>query len=1007
MFLESVGRMCDNLQLGRPSRMILTRIMLGLSWIGLVGSVHGVQVQPPADSGKSDDFPAIRNSPQEDGLLPMPALEAASSFRVPEGFRVTLFASEPEVQNPIAMAWDQEGRVWVAENYTYSDRTQRFDLSMRDRVVVLKDGDGDGRAEQRTVFLDRVQMLTSVEVSEEGVWLLCPPQLLFVPDRDHNMIPDGPAEVVLDGFEVAQDNFHNFANGLRWGPDGWLYGRCGHSCPGRLGVPGMLESARVPLDGGIWRYHPKRRSVEVLCHGTTNPWGHDWDEHGELFFINTVIGHLWHMVPGSHFKEPFGESMNRHVYQRMDMIADHYHFDTRGSWTDSRGGKANDFGGGHAHVGMMIYQGRLWPEAYRQRLFTVNMHGMRINSERLAQSRSGYVGHHGPDFAFAGDPFFRAVELSETPDENMLVIDWSDTGECHEHNGVHRTSGRIFKITYEGNGDRSSRPDRQMAKPWCTSGDGRLQRFWQAYRRETLTRAEMIATLDDPDEHLRAWGIRLLTDHWPLDWLTGPASGSKYPEDLEVVARLTKMASQDSSGLVRRVLASTLQRLPLANRVALASALVARSDDASDENMSMLTWYGIIPVGESSPQELEAILKLSQWPLLTRFGARFLTSQLKKAPDSLPRLLESADTRSTDIQVAMLLGMQDGVRGWRKETPPRGWKAFSQLPALSAHREAIQELNVLFGDGRSMDALRALVKDPKAPIPDRQTALQTLVDARSEGFSDLCRSVIDERLLNLTAARGLSLDNSPATAELLIAKWKKFHPEDRANVLEILVSRPVFAKVLLRRIADGAQDLSSKDLQPTHARQLLTLHDDEISEAVHRVWGSLSETPKERQEEIAKWQARLQSESSASIDMQAGRKLFQKQCAQCHRLFGEGEMVGPDLTGSQRQNLEYLLSNILDPSAVVGKDYRLTIVTTDDGRILNGLAVQQDADKLVLRTATERIVLATAEIESVQQSERSAMPDGLLEPLAEAEVRNLIAYLQNPYPLESVEDSKP
>ena len=189
-------------------------------------------------------------------------------------------------------------RLWIAENFTYSDITQKFDLGLRDRVVILEDSDADGRADRRTVFTDLVQRLTSVELGFGGAWLLCPPQLLFVPDRDGDDVPDGPAQVVLDGFTVATENHHTFANGLRWGPDGWLYGRCGASSPGEIGTPGTPATGRIPVRGGLWRYHPGRKRFEVLAHGTTNPWGHDWNALGEAFFINTVNGHLWHVIPG-------------------------------------------------------------------------------------------------------------------------------------------------------------------------------------------------------------------------------------------------------------------------------------------------------------------------------------------------------------------------------------------------------------------------------------------------------------------------------------------------------------------------------------------------------------------------------------------------------------------------------------------------------------------------------------------------------------------------------------
>ena len=306
------------------------------------------------------DFPKLFNSePISDESL-MPADEAAAKMQLPEGFKATAFASEPDVQNPIAMSWDSRGRLWIAENYTYAEREQRFQLDLRDRVVVFDHTTGD-QFTNRTVFTDNVQMLTGLEVGHDGVWLMCPPKLIFIPDRNHDDVPDNAGEVVLDGFTVAQQNYHNFANGLRFGPDGWLYGRCGGSCPGRIGLPGSADHERVALEGGMWRYHPGRKLVEVLTTGTTNPWGHDWNDVGETFFVNTVNGHLWHMIPGAHFTRPFTLDPNRRTYELIDFHANHWHFDTGQSWTKSRDGSANSFGGGHAHSGTMIYQGDNWP----------------------------------------------------------------------------------------------------------------------------------------------------------------------------------------------------------------------------------------------------------------------------------------------------------------------------------------------------------------------------------------------------------------------------------------------------------------------------------------------------------------------------------------------------------------------------------------------------------------------------------------------------------------------
>ena len=219
------------------------------------------------------DFPTVYNSEADTSAKPPTPQESLAKLALPPGFKATVFAAEPDVQNPIAMAWDARGRLWIAENYTYAEPTKRFDLHLRDRILIFEDNDHDGHFDKRQVFTDDVQQLTSVEVGHGGVWALCPPQLLFFPDHDNDGVPDGPAQVVLDGFKIPTANYHNLANGLHWGPDGWLYGRCGASAPGEIGKPGTPDAERLPLRGGIWRYHPSRKVVEVLTAGPMNAWG--------------------------------------------------------------------------------------------------------------------------------------------------------------------------------------------------------------------------------------------------------------------------------------------------------------------------------------------------------------------------------------------------------------------------------------------------------------------------------------------------------------------------------------------------------------------------------------------------------------------------------------------------------------------------------------------------------------------------------------------------------------
>ncbi len=421
----------------------LTEIAVSTNEVAEVPLVDGVEI----DDGRVNS--------QDVGEQPiLTPEEALAALRLPEGFHATLFAAEPDVQQPIGMCFDERGRLWVAENYTYAESGVNFDLRFRDRIIILEDVDGDGIHDKRTVFWDQGQKLTSVQVGFGGVWVLCAPHLLFIPDRDRDDVPDGPPEIILDGWD-ADAVRHNIVNNLIWGPDGWLYGQHGILATSYVGAPGTPDPERVPINCGVWRYHPTRKVFEAVAHGTTNPWGMDFDQYGELFMINTVIGHFWHVVHGAHWQRMYGVDFNPHLYELMEQTADHIHWDSGEAWNDIREGMSattDAAGGGHAHCGMMIYLGDNWPEEYYGDVFALNLHGRRVNHESLEllgdERRGAYVARHQPDMIFSDDVWFRGVTLTYGPDGGVYIADWSDIGECHENDGVHRQTGRIFKVTY-------------------------------------------------------------------------------------------------------------------------------------------------------------------------------------------------------------------------------------------------------------------------------------------------------------------------------------------------------------------------------------------------------------------------------------------------------------------------------------------------------------------------------------------------------------------------------
>ncbi len=590
-------------------------------------------------------------------VKPVDALKAIS---LPDGFTVQLSAAEPEVRQPIAMAWDSSGRLWVAECYTYAESRVNFDLRLKDRILIFEDNDNDGVFDRRKVFWDQGSQLTSIVLGFGGVWAACAPNILFIPDRNGDDVPDAEPEVVLDGFDNDKVR-HNIVNGLKWGPDGWLYGRHGILASSEVGVPGTSPEKRTRINCSIFRYHPVTRRFDVVCQGTTNSWGHDWDEHGQLFFINSVIGHLWHAVPGARYRRMYGNHFDKFLYELMPQTADHFHWD-RGNehWADLKKkgmtSPTNAAGGGHAHCGMMIYGADNWPEEYRGQVFTLNLHGRRINRDTLHRQGAGYVGSHAEDLMLTRDLWFRGIELSYGPGGGVFVLDWSDIGECHESDGIHRTSGRIFKITHgetkplkrdlgilggldlarlqTHSNEWHSRMARRLLQERAVAGNDlrqarehlfelysrsesiphRLRAMWALHTTGGLSEEWLLEQSNDESEHVRVWAIKLLTDD-------GRVSA-------KALGRLIEMAESDMAGLVQLHLASTLRLLPLAKRWDLAAPLVSHKRHAGDPVLPLMIWYGINPaVGEDRPGALQLLGKC-QIPKVRQFIARRLASDL-------------------------------------------------------------------------------------------------------------------------------------------------------------------------------------------------------------------------------------------------------------------------------------------------------------------------------------------------------------------------------------------
>lgn len=983
----------------------------------------------PAEKPLGGSFPQPTNSEK----APHAALSPADSIRqlkLPEGFKVTVFAAEPDIQQPIAFQFDSRGRLWVAEGYTYAEQAMNYDLRLKDRILVFEDTDNNGIFDTRKVFWEGAQRLTGIEIGFDGVYALTLPELVFLPDRDRNDIPDSPPVVLLDGFNHAQAR-HTMANGLAWGPDGWLYGRQGILGTSPVGPPGTPEAKRTSLNVGVWRYHPHTHAIERFTSGTTNPWGMDWNEFGEAFHINTVIGHLWHAIPGAHFRRMFGEDPDPNVFQLIEQHADHFHWDTKEVWSDVRTlgvtPTSSLAGGGHAHTGLMIYQGDNWPAEYRGDVFMINFHGRRLNRDHPEPSGTGVVARHRPDFAQWGDPWFRGIDLKYGPDGGVYVADWSDTGECHDHDGVHRVSGRMYKITYGQPRKPLNKDIRDLPQPDLLNLLSHSNEWYARQARLEIARRRQNQSLEKPqaekalfslfnsttnpvhqvrallalhaagldsqkeleswlrhtNQHVRIWALRLLTD---------PSQGIEFTNSTAKL--LADQASSEKSAPVRLAFASVLRHIPLENRVPIARSLLGFSEDAGDHNQPMMLWYGIEPLAEKHAELLIDLFHSAKIPMVRKWIARRITKEYEKNQAILTTLLKSYLSLSSEASLDLAQGMTEGLSGRRKAEKPQGWDAFAQKAKASGDKQlqnAITNLSAFFGDGIAIESIRQIALDSKRDLTSRRQALKALIEARSPDLMQDCRTLFLVRDLATTAAAGLVLFDDPALADETINNFSRLYGYERSPVISTLISRPLWARKILNAVAAGK--VRRDEITALMARQIRSYGDADLNTLVGRVWGSLRDSSQERLDQISLLKKQLGPTTLAKADLATGRTLFQKHCGSCHKMYGEGGTSGPELTGSGRENLDYLLQNMVDPSSQVPANYRLSNIAMKDGRLLTGVVILRTAATLGVQTPTERIDIDTRDVEQVRETEQSLMPEGLLQNLKPEEVRDLIGFL--------------
>ncbi len=368
------------------------------------------------------------------------------------------------------------------------------------------------------------------------------------------------------------------------------------------------------------------------------------------------------------------------------------------------------------------------------------------------------------------------------------------------------------------------------------------------------------------------------------------------------------------------------------------------------------------------------------------------------APEAMTRMVRVlAESNDAQLQLDILRGLSAGFRGQQRLPMPAGWEQVEAKLGQATNaelRSLVQTLSLTFGSQGALKSLRVLAADPAAEAGARRNALDSLMATKDPQLGGLLQKLVSDVAVRGTVLRQLAAFDDTATPGLILGEYARLGGVEKRDALNTLVSRVSYARPLLAAV--GAGKVPRTDLTAELIRQLRNLKNAELDKQIVEVWGVMKDTSPDMAKEVERYKALYWKGGSTPGDASRGRVVFNQVCAQCHHLFDFGGAVGPDVTGANRTDLDYLLQNILYPNAVIPNEYRQSLVETKDGRVISGIVKGQEGGTLLIQTANELVRVALADIATREQAENSMMPEGLIAQLEEQAVRDLLYYLGRP-----------
>ena len=964
------------------------------------------------------------------GLTPE---ESLKRFQVAEGFRMKLFASEPEIRQPVTMSFDSRGRMWVVQYIQYPTpnglKPVEVDRFLRtkydkvpdppphgpkgaDRVTICEDTDGDGQADQFTDFVTGLNLASGLALGQGGAYLLQPPYLLFYADRNADDVPDSDPEVLLTGF--GMEDAHAVGNSLQFGPDGWLYGAQGSTVTANI--------RGIEFQQGIWRYHPLTKEFELFAEGGGNTWGVDFDRHGQLI-AGTNFGGVagLHQVQGAYYVKNFGKHGALHNPYAFGYF-DHMPYSEPQHIQQ----------GEHIMAGGVLYQGGAFPEQYNDRYITCAVLHRAIYWHNIEPTGSSFKTGWGGKLVTTDDTWFRPIDLSIGPDGSVFIADWYDVRANHvdPHDTWDRSNGRIYKLEPVGlknavPEDLAKKSSQQLVEllahdnVWyrrqargilaerrdenayealtqlALNSDSErtaLEAVWTLHASGGLDEQLSEKLLDHASPHVRAWTIRLL--------------GDEKTVSSSIQSRLIALASTDPSPTVRNQLACTSKRLPVSDALPILRNLLARSEDVTDPQIPMLLWWAVEAKATEDRQAVLATLdEAAVWklPLVSQFITERLARRFAAAGDTAGLIACAAMLRkapAVEQQAVLLQGMERELAGRAVTDAPDELKhVLAEIWNRGEPSPTLIRVAARIGYEPARERALQLATSAATPAGDRAQFIELVgLLQGSTSVPALLELIETEKNNSLQSAALKVLERfaDDRIATRLLHLYPKANAQLRSQIHQVLIGRPSWTLALLAAVDAGRID--PKDLSVDQVQAIL-LHSDapdsQIAKLAQKHWGSVRAiTPGEITARVNAINHDLNRLGLG--DAVRGKPVFAKHCATCHTLFNEGNKVGPELTGADRANRLLMLENIVNPSGQVRPEFIAYTVLANDGRVLTGLMAESTPRSVTLLDAkNERTTIDRDDIDQIKPSEASLMPEKILDQLSTDEIRDLFAYLES------------